>query len=188
MEKNTTHESHEIKLSDIKPLLSRTDLKGNIKYVNKYFQEVSGYDEHELIGSPHNIIRHPDMPKVIFKLMWERLKHQQDILTVVKNKAKNGDHYWVTTLFETKYHPFNKNAEGYLALRKAAPRSAIEAVTLLYKKLVEIEQTEGIDASEQYLFEFLREKDMDYDTYMNEIVNYKGLVAKFFNGMRKMFF
>ncbi|MFT7859937.1 MAG: PAS domain-containing protein [Sulfurimonas sp.] len=177
----------EIKLSEIKPILSRTDLKGNIQYCNKYFQEVSGYSEQELIGSPHNIIRHPDMPKVIFKLMWERLKQQRDILAVVKNRAKNGDHYWVTTLFETRHHPFTKQAEGYLALRKAAPKKAVEAITPLYQKLLEIEKRDGMSASEEYLLKFLREQNVDYDTYMKELVNYKGLIAKFFGTMRKMF-
>ncbi|WP_304546243.1 PAS domain-containing protein [Sulfurimonas microaerophilic] len=179
--------SKEIKLSEIKPILSRTDLKGTIKYCNKYFQEISGYSEHELIGAPHNIIRHPDMPKVIFKLMWERLKQNQDILAVVKNLSKSGDYYWVTTLFETKYHPFTKAPEGYLALRKAAPKKAVETVIPLYKTLIEIEKNEGVAASEDYLYNFLREQNKDYDTFMRDLVNYKGLIAKFFEGMSKMF-
>lgn len=177
----------EIKLSNIMSIYSRTDLRGNINYVNSYFTEVSGYTEEELIGSPHNIIRHPDMPKVIFKLMWERLKQNKDILAVVKNRAKNGDYYWVTTLFETKYHPFDKRPEGYLAIRRAAPKKAVEAIIPLYKKLVEIEAKDGITASEEYLLNFLRDKNMDYDTYVKELVEYKGLVVKFFNAMRKMF-
>ena len=177
----------EIKLSNILSIYSRTDLRGNITYCNSYFTEVSGYTEQELIGAPHNIIRHPDMPKVIFKLMWARLKENKDILAVVKNRAKNGDYYWVTTLFETKYHPFNKRAEGYLAIRKAAPKKAVEAVIPLYSKLAEIEATSGIKASEEYLLNYLREKDTDYDTYMKDLVEYKGLGAKFFDSIRKMF-
>ncbi|WP_428738803.1 PAS domain-containing protein [Sulfurimonas sp.] len=179
--------SDPIKLSDIKPLVSRTDLKGNIKYANRYFLEICGYTEEELIGVPHNIIRHPDMPKVVFKIMWERLKQNKDILAVVKNKAKDGRHYWVTTLFETRYHPIHKTPEGYLAIRRAVPQQAIDTIVPLYQKLVEIEQKEGIKASEEYLLNYLRNQDIDYDTFIHEVVNYKGLVAMFFNKIRKLF-
>lgn len=177
----------EIKLSDIKPIVSSTDLKGIIKYCNRYFQEVSGYSEEELLGSPHSIIRHPDMPKVIFKLMWERIKKDKNILAIVKNRTKDGDYYWVTTSFETKYNPLTKNRDGYLALRKAAPKKAVQEIIPLYEKLVEIENSEGIEASEDYLIDFLVEQDMDYDTYIQELVDYKGAVKKFFGDLKKMF-
>jgi len=177
----------QIKLNKMKSILSRTDLRGNIEYCNKYFIEISGYTEQELIGSPHNIIRHPEMPRVIFKMMWDRLKQHKDILAVVKNRAKNGDHYWVTTLFETKYNPIDKRPEGYLALRRAAPENAIREMEALYKKLLEIEKQKGMSASESYLLEFLAKKGKDYDTYIHDVVEYKGLVASFFNAMRKMF-
>ena len=182
-----THTPKEIKLSNVLSIYSRTDLQGKINYVNSYFTEVSGYTESELLGAPHNIIRHPDMPKVIFKLMWERLRKNKDILALVKNRAKNGDYYWVTTLFETKYHPYNKRPEGYLAIRKAAPKKAVDAIVPLYTKLREIEDRDGLKASEEYLMNFLREKNMDYDTYVKDLVEYKGLGVKFFDGIRKMF-
>jgi len=177
----------QIKLSSIKPILSRTDLKGNIKYCNQYFIEISGYTQAELLGSSHNIIRHPDMPKVIFKLMWERLKKNQNILAVVKNRAKNGDYYWVTTSFETKYHPFDKTPEGYLALRRAASQDVINRIEPIYKKLLEIEKADGIEASEQYLLNLLRQHNKDYDTFIHDLTEHKGVVATFFNSMRKMF-
>lgn len=177
----------EIKLSTIKSIISRTDLKGKIQYCNQYFTEISGYDEDELVGSAHNIIRHPDMPKVIFKLMWDRLQKHEDILAVVKNKTKSGDYYWVTTLFETKYHPFDNRAEGYLALRKAVSDNAIKTITPLYAKLLELEKEEGILASEKYFLKFLRDQNKTYDEWIKEVVEYKGLAVQFFNAMRKMF-
>lgn len=182
-----TNTGKEIKLSNIKSIISRTDLKGKIEYCNKYFIEISGYEERELVGSPHNIIRHPDMPKVIFKFMWDRLKKHEDILAVVKNRAKNGDHYWVTTLFETKYHPFDKKPEGYLALRKAVPERAVKIIEPFYQKLLEIEKEEGIQASEKYLLKYLRDQDKTYDEWIRDVVEYRGLVVQFFNAMRKMF-
>lgn len=83
----------QIKISDVQPIVSRTNLKGIIEYVNSYFCEVSGYTRSELEGAPHNIIRHPDMPKVVFKLMWERLRNKEDIFAIVKNRTKDGDYY-----------------------------------------------------------------------------------------------
>ena len=70
--------SKQIKLDPLQPLVTRTDLRGNIKYTNHYFKKITGYKEDELVGRPHNIIRHPDMPKIIFTLMWQRLKDNQD--------------------------------------------------------------------------------------------------------------
>lgn len=184
---SNAHSPKRIKLNKIKPIVSRTDLEGYIRYCNPYFSEICGYSEKELIGSPHNIIRHPDMPKVIFKLMWERIQKNEDMLSIVKNKTKSGDYYWVTTLFETKYNPFTKEAEGYLALRHAVPDYAVKGIEPLYKKLIEIEIKGGISASETYFVEFLAEQNKDYDTYIKELTQYKGLVTAFFSSMRKMF-
>lgn len=178
----------EIKLNTIKPILSRTDLNGKIKSCNKYFTEISGYSEEELIGSNHNIIRHEDMPRVIFKLMWSCLKNHEDILAVVKNQSKTGDYYWVTTIFETKKNVFNNNPEAYLALRKAAPVKAIKAMEPLYEELLRVEKKFGLVASEKYLKNFLEEKDKTYDEYVKEVVNFNGVVQGFFSSMRKLFF
>ncbi len=85
----------EIKLNPRKYILSTTDLKGNITRVNDYFIEICKYSKEELIGAPHSIVRHPDMPKAIFYLMWQYIQNGNNITAVVKNMAKNGDHYWV---------------------------------------------------------------------------------------------
>ncbi len=177
----------EIKLSNIRPILSRTDLTGKIKYCNSYFTEISGYSESELMGQPHNIIRHKDMPKVIFKLMWERLEKDENILAVVKNQSKSGDYYWVTTMFETKYHPFTKDKEAYLALRRAASQKTVKAIEPLYAELLRIEEKKGVEASQEYLMQILRQENKSYDEYIKDITQYRGLIATFFNSMRKMF-
>jgi PAS domain S-box-containing protein len=176
----------QIELSNIKSILSRTDLKGNIKYCNKYFSEISGYTEAELLNTSHNIIRHPDMPKVVFKWMWQRLKNNKNMIALVKNKTKNGDYYWVTTSFETKLHPFDKTPEGYLALRKAAPEHAIKKIEPLYKELLAIEEKEGVEASEKHLLKFLRNQGKDYDGYIQELLFHKGIINGFFDSMRRL--
>jgi methyl-accepting chemotaxis protein len=97
-------------------LLSETDLRGTITFVNDTFCEVSKYSREELIGKPHNIIRHPDTPKKLFELWWETIKRGEVFRAVIKNKAKDDAHYWVqVTIMPIK----NKNGEvvKYIAAR-----------------------------------------------------------------------
>ena len=89
----------EILLDKDKVLLSITDTKGVITYCNEDFVTVSGYQEWELAGSAHNIVRHPDIPKFIFKFMWQRIQNKDNIIAIVKNLAKSGKYYWVMTDF-----------------------------------------------------------------------------------------
>ncbi|ABM61901.1 methyl-accepting chemotaxis protein [Halorhodospira halophila] len=76
-------------------ILSTTDSRGRIRYINEDFVRISGYQPEELIGQPHNVIRHPDMPRVVFEHMWQRLQAGQPWMGIIKNRCKNGDHYWV---------------------------------------------------------------------------------------------
>ena len=168
-------------------IVSKTDPKGVITYGNDYFVEISGYSEAELIGKPHNIIRHPDMPKIVFKLMWDRIKRGENIMAVVKNLAKDGSYYWVVTEFESKMDPLTNEPVSYTAFRKAAPRKAIETIEPIYKKLVEIEQVSGMEGSESYLKGFLEEQGKSYDEFIDEVVGNKGIFKIFFQAMKKLF-
>lgn len=76
-------------------IVSKTDLKGRITYVNRVFMSVAGYEEDELLGEPHSLIRHPDMPRCVFKLLWDTIQAKNEIFAYVINRCKNGDHYWV---------------------------------------------------------------------------------------------
>jgi len=76
-------------------IVSKTDLKGRITYANQTFCRIAGYSEAELLGQPHSIIRHPDMPRAVFKLLWDTLVEGREIFAYVKNMAKNGIYYWV---------------------------------------------------------------------------------------------
>ena len=78
-------------------LLSRSDLKGVITHASQSLAEVSGFARHQLIGRPHNILRHPDVPDTLFHLMWNEIRHGREFFGVVKNRCRNGDHYWVKT-------------------------------------------------------------------------------------------
>lgn len=177
----------EIKLDPKKYIMSKTDKNGIIEYGNEYFVEISGYREDELVGKPHNIIRHPDMPKIVFKLMWERLEHNKNIIAIVKNLAKDGRYYWVITDFDAKINKRTNEVEGYFAYRKAAPREAVQKIEKLYQKLIEIEKKSGMEGSEKYLIGFLENKGITYDEYIKDITQHKGLMKLWFSAMKKFF-
>ena len=177
----------QIKLDKHKYIMSRTDASGHIEFGNDYFYEISGYTPNELMGRSHNIIRHPDMPKVIFKLMWDRLKQGKNIFAVVKNLAKDGRYYWVTTKFEIKKHPVDNTVIGYMAFRQAASPAAIETINKLYAELRDIEKSGGLEASEKYLIGYLDSKRMTYDEYIDDVIGNKGAFKLFFAAMAKLF-
>ncbi|MEA2017058.1 MAG: PAS domain-containing protein [Campylobacterota bacterium] len=161
----------EIKLDPKRYIVSETDSKGKITFCNDYFIEVCGYTKEELIGSPHNIVRHPDMPKVVFKLLWETISAGKNINAVVKNLAKDGRYYWIFTEFEARKDNDTHEIIGYHAARKSISIHVIEIISNLYAELLEIEKTDGIEASEKYLIDFLKDKgdDMEFADIMEEI-------------------
>lgn len=169
--KKPTPIDEEIQLDPKRYIVSETDAKGKITYANDYFMEVSGYTQEELIGQPHSIVRHPDMPKVVFKLLWETIKQGKNINAVVKNLAKDGRYYWIFTEFEIRKDTDTGEIIGYHASRKTISKHVIEIIADLYAKLLEIERKEGVDASEKYLITFLKEKgdDVEFSNIMEEI-------------------
>ena len=177
----------EIELDPKRYIMSKTDPKGIIEYGNEYFVEISGYKESELIGRPHNIIRHPDMPKIVFKLMWDRLENRKNIYALVKNLAKSGRYYWVMTDFDVKINKSTNETISYFAYRRAAPRHAVKQIEKVYAKLVEIEEERGMEGSEKYLLGFLEERGQTYDQYIDEITKNNGFVKLWFKAMKKFF-
>jgi PAS domain S-box-containing protein len=179
--------NNEIKLSQKRYIVSKTDAKGIIEYGNDYFVEISGYSEAELIGKPHSIVRHPDMPRIAFKLMWDRIKQGKNFMAIVKNLAKDGSYYWVVTDFEPKIDPITNEIISHTAFRKAAPQKAIDTMIPIYAKLLDIEKEGGMEASEKYLRGFLEENNTTYDDFVNDLVGNSGLFKVFFAAMKKMF-
>jgi len=155
----------EIPLDPFQTIMSKTDEKGIIEFANDYFMQISGYKEWELMGQPHNVIRHPDMPKIMFKILWDRLYEGKNIHAVVKNLAKDGSYYWVVTDFQTKYDNDGKIIAHY-SRRKAVPDEVKEFFNNLYKKLVMIEETGGMEASGAYLNGLLEDAGMEYDEFI----------------------
>lgn len=120
-------------------IVSETDPKGVITFANRKFCEISGYTVDELVGEPHNIIRHPDMPKAAFAQMWKTLQSGAMWHGLVKNLRKDGKYYWVDTEVTPTYDE-NGNLKGYMAARKPASRKNIEETAALYAKMLEQEQ------------------------------------------------
>jgi aerotaxis receptor len=120
-------------------IISQTDTKGVITYANREFCKVSGYEREELIGKPHNILRHPDMPKEIFKKMWETIQSGQVWNGLVKNLRKDGLYYWVDTEI-LPVRDDNDNIVGYIAARKAASRKDIQENEEIYQKMLETQK------------------------------------------------
>ena len=163
--------NEEIVLDPKRYLVSETDAKGNITYCNEYFREIAGYSEDELIGAPHSIIRHPDMPRIVFKLLWDTIQAGKNINAVVKNLAKDGRYYWVFTEFTIRRDSDTKTVIGYLASRKAVSKHVVGVISELYKRLLEAEKEGGMEASAKYLEDFLKEKgnDIKFENIMEEI-------------------
>lgn len=123
-------------------IISQTDLNGIITFANRKFCEISAYKVEELIGQPHNMIRHPDMPQAAFAKMWETIKGGQVWNGLVKNLRKDGLYYWV----DTEISPIldsDENVIGYIAARKPASRKNIQENEKLYVKMLMAESKES---------------------------------------------
>ncbi len=147
-------------------IVSKTDLTGRIIYGNQIFQEFAAYSEKELIGSQHNIIRHPDMPRAAFKQAWDTIQSEHEFFAYVKNMAKDGSFYWVFTHITPSYDERGK-VIGYLSVRRKPRQDAVNLITDIYKTMSDIEKRvgskEGMTASTQYLLDLIAEKGTTYE-------------------------
>lgn len=150
-------------------IMSKTDPYGVIEYANQTFIEVSGYAEHELVGMPHSIVRHPDMPKVLFKVLWDNLKQGNVVKPIVKNLSKSGRYYWVIADFEIKRNDAGEITH-YYSRRRSVPKEVVVHVEGLYAKLMQIEQSGGMQASENYLVGYLEDVGKTYNELIEHLM------------------
>ena len=151
-------------------IVSKTDLKGNITYCNEIFMKFANLKEKDLLGKPHNIIRHPDMPKVVFKLLWDRVKNKEEIFAYVKNLSSNGSYYWVYANVTASLDGNDKTV-GYYSVRRKPKSSAIDVIKPLYDELLLKEKSGGLEASSVYLSDVLKKHDLNYDEFINSLQN-----------------
>jgi len=147
-------------------IVSKTDPKGIITYGNPIFIEFSGYTEEELIGSQHNIIRHPDMPRSAFKLAWDTIQSGQEFFAYVKNMSKDGGFYWVFTHIAPDFGPGGRIV-GYTSVRRCPKREAIGKIEPVYQKMLQAEKSAGardaIAAGTQVLVDLMQQTGMSYE-------------------------
>ena len=143
-------------------IVSKTDLKGRLTYVNKIFIEMGEYSEKELLGKPHSIVRHPDTPKAVFKLLWSMVQSGDEIFAYVINKTKNGNDYWVYANVTPSLDSSGRTI-GYYSVRRKPSQAALEIIKPLYAQMINAERSGGVEAGTKVLTDLLNEKGVDYN-------------------------
>ncbi|UCV14981.1 PAS domain-containing protein [Quatrionicoccus australiensis] len=147
-------------------IVSKTTAKGIITYGNPIFIEFSGYTEAELLGTQHNIVRHPDMPRAAFKLAWDTIESGREFFGYVKNMAKDGSFYWVFTHITPDFDR-NKRIVGYTSVRRCPRRDAISKIEPVYRQMLAAEHAAGardaIAAGTKVLLDLLQQTGMSYE-------------------------
>ena len=149
-------------------IVSKTDLTGRITYANDVFCKVAGYSETELLGQQHSIIRHPDMPRAVFKYLWDTIHDGREVFAYVKNLARSGDFYWVFA-HVTPSLDVNRKTVGFHSNRRVAdPRIVRDVIAPLYAELLREEQShrngkDALAAGYRMLIDFIAAKKISYD-------------------------
>jgi PAS domain S-box-containing protein len=166
MKRGITPSSSERLMRENDFIVSKTNPKGIITYGNPIFIEFSGYTEAELIGSQHNIIRHPDMPRAAFKLAWDTISSGKEFFAYVKNMSKDGGFYWVFTHISPDIGS-NGSIVGYTSVRRCPKRSALEKIEPVYRQMLQAEKSAGardaIAAGTQVLVDVMKQTGLGYE-------------------------
>lgn len=168
MKKVITPTNKEVFFHEDDIIVSKTDLKGRITYANQTFCQTCGYTEAELLGQPHSIIRHPDMPRAVFKLLWDTIFEGREIFAYVKNMAKTGDYYWVFAHVTPSYDK-NRNMIGFHSSRRVPNHNVVEnTIVPLYSAVLREEKQhqngqKALAASFDFLVNFLKSRNTTYD-------------------------
>ncbi|MBK1663818.1 chemotaxis protein [Rhodospirillum rubrum] len=152
-------------------IVSKTDLKGIITYANDVFLKVAGYKEGEILGKPHNIIRHPDMPACVFKLLWDRIPAGHEVFAYVINMAKNGDHYWVYAHITPTFSASGQ-VIGYHSSRRVPEARVLPGIKDLYAALLDEERRhaspkDGMAAAMVLVEDLLAKTGQTYDEFIH---------------------
>jgi len=160
----------EVFFQDNEIIVSKTDLKGRLVYVNDVFARVAEMTTAEVIDQPHNVIRHPDMPRVIFKLLWEAIKAGHEIFAYVKNMSKTGKYYWVIAHVTPSYG-VDGEINGYHSNRRSPNKTAIDRISSIYEKLLKEEKQhanakDGLEASHNMFNTILEKQGKSYSEFI----------------------
>ena len=152
-------------------IVSKANEAGDITYANPIFFKISGYTQGELLDQPHSILRHPDMPKAIFKYLWDNLKAGKDVNAYVKNLCKDGSYYWVLANVRVAKNP-DGSFRNYVSTRRNVKPETKEKIAALYARMLEAEKSDGVEASEKVLMDFLAENGVQpegFNAFMQEL-------------------
>ncbi|TFV51995.1 PAS domain-containing protein [Blastococcus sp. TF02A-35] len=155
-------------------IVSKTDPRGVITYANDVFLRVSGYELDEVLGQPHNLVRHPEMPRAVFKLLWDTLAAKQEIFAYINNLASDGDHYWVLAHVTPSQGPDGR-VVGYHSSRRKPSAAAIRRVQPVYAQLLAEERRHSgaraaAEASSRLLGDLLAEQQQSYEEFIWSII------------------
>ncbi len=156
--------------SDHQIIVSKTDEKGRLTYVNDVFIDVSQFDEAELLGAAHSIVRHPDMPRCVFKLLWERIQAGDEVFAYIINLCKSGDHYWVFAHVTPTFDAEGR-ITGYHSNRRTVDARARATAEGLYARLRDVEarhakKTDAAQAGYDELTRILTQAGQSYDAFV----------------------
>jgi PAS domain S-box-containing protein len=151
-------------------IVTKTDLKGHIIYANDVFLRLSKYPTKEVMGAPHSLIRHPDMPRCIFKLLWDTIQAKREIFAYVVNMAQDGDHYWVFAHVTPTLDSQN-NVVGFHSNRRKPKPEQVEKIKELYGVLRTEERRhenrkDGMNRGYDLLTKMLKDKGLEYDEFI----------------------
>ncbi|ACM92658.1 PAS [Nautilia profundicola AmH] len=163
----------EVVLNEEDFIISKTDLKSRILYGNQIFIQMSGYSEDEILGQPHNILRHPDMPRCAFKVLYDHIQNGKEWFGFVKNLRKDGGYYWVFANISPTYDN-NGNMIGYYSVRRKPREGFKSIIEPLYKTLLNIESSEGMEGSLKAVEDLLEKHNMTFNEVMLKIQ--KGII------------
>ena len=161
-----TDVEQEVKSVDI--IVSKGNEAGDVTYANPIFFKLAGYTQGELLDKPHSMIRHPDMPKIVFKYLWDTIGQGNDVHTFVKNLSKDGSFYWVYAHVRMAKNP-DGSFRNYVSTRKVMSPAARAIIEPLYQQLRSAEESDGMDGSQKVLDEFLASQGGSMDTF-NDIM------------------
>ena len=166
--------TNEVFLGEDELIISKTDLKGRITYANRTFIRVAGFDEEELLHKPHNLIRHPDMPKGVFKYLWSELRQGREFFGFVKNYTEDRRFYWVLANITPDMDAAGE-VQGYFSVRRCPHPQAIATIEPIYRQMLAIESRySGSQATEHslaYLQQLLDSKSLSYEQFVLQLQN-----------------
>lgn len=169
MKQKITPTQNEVRLAEDEFIVSKTDPKGRITYANRTFMKISGFPESELLGIQHNIVRHPDMPRGVYKLLWQTLERGEEFFGYVKNLCRDGSYYWVLANI-TPDHDLDGKLRGYYSVRRKPAAEAVSVAAALYARMLEVERASGardaVERSMAFLQQQLDAASTDYQSFV----------------------